>query len=171
MAQKYVVGLADSSKEVEVVDGDREVRARVGGKWYRVVADQISGTCVYDVLVDGRRYEVMAEGRPGGIDLLIGNDAYLATVETERANKWNALAGRQPGQGAGDGAVTAPMTGIIVEVRAQLGQQVEAGEVVLVVEAMKMNNEIRVRRSGAVESIFVQVGERVSQGSVMLTIK
>lgn len=67
-------------------------------------------------------------------------------------------------------SVKAPLPGTITDIRVQVGQQVNAGDIVLVLEAMKMQNNIEAETSGKVTSILVKQGDSVMEGSVLLTI-
>jgi len=75
----------------------------------------------------------------------------------------------QPAAGAGT-AVKAPLPGTVTEIKVQVGQQVNVGDTVLVLEAMKMQNNIEAEAAGKVTSILVKQGESVMEGSVLLTI-
>ncbi len=80
-------------------------------------------------------------------------------------------AAAQPAAAAGSGnAVKAPLPGTITEVKVTVGQQVNVGDVVLVLEAMKMQNSIEAEYAGTVTSIVVKPGETVMEGAVLLTI-
>jgi biotin carboxyl carrier protein len=82
-----------------------------------------------------------------------------------------AAAPAQPAAPAGAGTpIKAPLPGTIIEVKAQVGQQVNVGDVVLVLEAMKMQNNIEAEYAGTVTSITVKQGDTVMEGSVMMTI-
>ena len=77
----------------------------------------------------------------------------------------------KPAAPAGAGvALKAPLPGTITDVRVQLGQQVGIGETVLVLEAMKMQNNIEAEAAGQVTSILVKPGDTVMEGSVLITI-
>ena len=81
------------------------------------------------------------------------------------------VAAAQPAAPAGAGApVKAPLPGTITEIKVQQGQQVNVGDVVLVLEAMKMQNNIEAEYAGTVTSITVKPGETVMEGSVLMTI-
>jgi biotin carboxyl carrier protein len=67
-------------------------------------------------------------------------------------------------------SVKAPLPGTITDIRVQIGQQVNAGDIVLVLEAMKMQNNIEAETTGKVTSILVKQGDAVMEGSVLLTI-
>ena len=80
-----------------------------------------------------------------------------------------AQAASAPAAGAGT-PVKAPLPGTVTEIKVQVGQQVNVGDTVLVLEAMKMQNNIEAETSGQVTSILVKQGETVMEGSVLLTI-
>ena len=82
-----------------------------------------------------------------------------------------AAAPAQPAAPAGAGSpVKAPLPGTITELKVQVGQQVNVGDVVLVLEAMKMQNNIEAEYAGTVTSITAKPGETVMEGSVLMTI-
>jgi acetyl-CoA/propionyl-CoA carboxylase biotin carboxyl carrier protein len=78
---------------------------------------------------------------------------------------------KQAGSGGGEGAVTAPMQGTIVKIHHKAGEHVEAGESVCVLEAMKMENEIKAPSSGEIVDLKVQVGDTVSAGAILMVIR
>jgi acetyl-CoA/propionyl-CoA carboxylase biotin carboxyl carrier protein len=112
---------------------------------------------VRTVEVDGRRFEV-----------------HLSDPEPE----WRALARRRQersqrggaGAGASD-AVVSPMQGTVLSVAVSDGDEVEAGRVICVVEAMKMENEVHAPRAGIVRSLSVEAGRPVTTGQVICTIE
>ena len=78
---------------------------------------------------------------------------------------------QQPAAPAGAGSPQkAPLPGTVIDVKVQVGQQVNAGDIVVVLEAMKMQNNIEAEYSGKVTSILVKPGETVMEGAVLLTI-
>jgi biotin carboxyl carrier protein len=82
-----------------------------------------------------------------------------------------AAAPAKPAAPAGTGTpVKAPLPGTVTEIKVQVGQQVNVGDIVLVLEAMKMQNNIEAEYAGTVTSITVNQGETVMEGAVLLTI-
>ena len=82
-----------------------------------------------------------------------------------------AAAPVQPAAPAGAGTpIKAPLPGTIIDVKVQVGQQVNVGDIVLVLEAMKMQNNIEAEYAGTVTSITVKQGDTVMEGAVLLTI-
>ena len=114
------------------------------------------------VEVGGRRLEVSLPG-----DLALGGGGNGGGAAKAKPRK---RAGGTKTAVSGD-AVTAPMQGTIVKVAVSDGQQVEAGELVAVLEAMKMENPVTAHKSGTVTGLSVEVGSAVTQGAPLLEIK
>jgi len=124
------------------------------------------------VLVDGIAYEVALEGETADV----GGTSYQVQVSglasTPLAPSPDASGQAAPGiVKAGAGAVLAIMPGKIVRVMVEPGQQVEAGDPVCVLEAMKMENELRARQSGTVRALHVQPGDDVEKDQVLVEIE
>jgi len=144
------------------------------------------------VTVDGARLESHWAAIPGTplIHLLLGKDSWTVACQQLDARRW-ALGGAGErfeveiqddrskqiealtGQGrkaAVGGIVKAPMPGLVVRVEVTKGQSVEAGEGLVVVEAMKMENELRASHAGIVEQVHVSAGDRVEKGAPLVTL-
>jgi acetyl-CoA/propionyl-CoA carboxylase biotin carboxyl carrier protein len=113
------------------------------------------------VEVGGRRLEVSL---PANLAVGAGSGPTMAKAVPRKRS------GGKHGGTSGD-AVTAPMQGTIVKIGVEDGQQVEAGELVVVLEAMKMENPVTAHKSGTITGLAVTTGETVTQGSVLCEIK
>ena len=105
----------------------------------------------------GQRYEVLIEGRP-----------YTVRLEDERERALASLAGGA--HESGDASVKAPMPGLVVNIPVALGDAVERGQTVAVLEAMKMENDLSSPRSGVVKEIKVSQGQAVNQGQPLIVV-
>jgi acetyl-CoA/propionyl-CoA carboxylase biotin carboxyl carrier protein len=117
------------------------------------------------VEVDGRRLEVSLPG-----DLALGNGAPDA-VGVVRKKPKPRKRGSHGGATASGDAVTAPMQGTVVKVAVEEGQQVVIGELVVVLEAMKMENPVTAHKEGVITGLAVVAGAAITQGTVLAEIK
>lgn len=121
------------------------------------------------VLLDGQTYEVRISPSPDGVlKLQTGLQEFTAEVADSRA--WR---GRRHGalEAQGRQQVVAPMPGKVVRVLVKAGDRVETGQGLLVVEAMKMQNEIRSPKGGTVERLHVKEGQLVNAGEVLAWVE
>ena len=122
---------------------------------------------VYSVLIDGRSYEARVISTNGEVVVEINGERYPIMVEDPRRARRKSAASA----GEGRASVTAPMPGKIVRVLAAEGTAVTAGQGVVVIEAMKMQNEMKSPRDGRLVSVPVQEGETVAAGAVLAIVE
>jgi acetyl/propionyl-CoA carboxylase alpha subunit len=116
------------------------------------------------LLVDGRQYRCVFDGD----GVVIGGRRFAFEVEDPRS-----LQGRR-GAGAGmDGPrpVKSPMPGRVVRVLVEAGEDVEEGQAVVVIEAMKMQNELKSPKAGRVARVLIGVGDAVGSGDVLVVVE
>jgi biotin carboxyl carrier protein len=161
---KYVVLVDGKTIEVEV-DGER---ITVEGKIHNAALTAIPGTPLRQLLLDGRPLTLSVEalGR-GRWALTPRGERWEMEVLDERTRHIRSLAG------AGDqrrtaGVLKAPMPGLVVRVQVQPGQPVEAGTPLVVLEAMKMENELKASAPSVVKIVRVAPGETVEKGQVLV---
>jgi biotin carboxyl carrier protein len=139
------------------------------------VAEVAPGT--FSLLLDGRSFTVSVERSGKGYRVHSRGADLLTAVENPR--RWSGrdggglgLSGRQEigAPLSGRQEIGAPMPGKIVRVLVQEGQEVQAGQGVVVVEAMKMQNEIPAPKQGVVERVSVREGDTVEHGTVLLVV-
>jgi biotin carboxyl carrier protein len=122
---------------------------------------------VYSVLMDGRIYDARVEEKPDGLIVVIDGNRF--EIEVRDPRRWSRQAA---GRGAdGIQTLTAPMPGKVVRVLVAPGDPVQAGQGLVVVEAMKMQNEMKAPRAGKVRSLPVREGATVAAGDVLATIE
>ncbi len=173
MAEKYLVRLGHELKQVEVDDGSDGLRVRINDKWHDARLEQVGQSALYTLLIDDHPRELFAVERAEGYDIVIGWDRYSVAVSTRDrreppAPRASSTLEEHP---AGGWMVLSPMTGVVVNVEAKAGDKVEEGDVLLVIEAMKMNNELRAQRAGTVREVYVKEGQRVEPGTSLLVLE
>jgi biotin carboxyl carrier protein len=166
---RYIVQLNDQRKTVSVepegvrYDDEARVRAelsdiegspvrmvKLGTHVYRVVTEKRQGRGRYTLWVDGHRFETEA------LD--------------ERTRSIRDLSAASAGP-AGPAPIIAPMPGLIVRVNVSVGDRVEAGQGIVVMEAMKMENELRATAAGTVKSVEVAPGTAVEKGALLVALE
>ena len=142
------------------------------GRYHVTMGDRVldldlvrTGPADLSVLVDGASHDVAVEKTSEGFGVVIRGDRFDVDLK-------DAVKGAAIGKVAHTGPLklTAPMPGKIVKVLVAPGEAVEAGRGVLVMEAMKMENELKVSRAGAVQEIKVKEGQAVEMGALLLVI-
>jgi pyruvate carboxylase subunit B len=164
---KYIATVDGRDLELDV---DRRGEITVDGERLAVDLRAVGGSQTYSLLLDNRSYEFFVERRPGGYDLMIEGDRFSVDVEDARLKQLKAMGGAEHVEG-GAATVYAPMPGLVVKLLVVPGDLVEANQGLLILEAMKMENEIRAPKAGLIRSIGAVAGQTVGQGDVLLTIE
>ena len=152
-----------------VIDVNREGEVSVNGVVHTADMQTIGGSRLYSLIVDGKSYDIFIDEHDEHFLLVMQDGLFEVKVEDERTRR---LAGLQhaPAAPTGEIPIKAPMPGVVVDVPVMAGQVVEAGERVVVLESMKMQNEFKTPRAGVVRTVRVRAGDRVDQNQILLTI-
>lgn len=164
---KYAATVGDRTFIIEV---NRENEIVVDDRLEQVDFRSIDGHTLYSLLLNNRSYEAFVEEREGVYHVLLQGRLYLVNVEDERARRL-AQATRGFVPPSGEIQIKAPMPGLIVGIPVEEGQSVKAGQVVAILESMKMENELKAPRAGLVGRVRVKQGDSVEQNQLLLTIQ
>ena len=146
-------------------DGDRVRVDGVDAGSVELVA--LAGTPVKHLLVDGRSVTLVAHRADDAWDLHVDGWPVRAEVVDERTRAIRAMTGRA-GASHGPKPVRAPMPGMIVRTEVSVGDHVRAGQGVVVMEAMKMENELKAETDGVVSRVLIDAGQAVEKGAVLV---
>jgi len=145
--------------------GDRW-RCTLDGRAFEADAVEVApGT--YSILIEGTSLEVRVEPRAAGLSVTVAGREYAPAIRNPR--QWRRRGGAAV-EAEGQQQVIAPMPGKVVRVLVKQGETVEAGQGVVVVEAMKMQNEVRAPKSGKVERLLVSENQAVAAGEVLAVV-
>ena len=122
---------------------------------------------LYSIIRDGRSHELAIEEEGGNYELLLDGRMFEGRVLDERAL---LMLNRKGGLNLDAGEVHSPMPGLIVGVLVEVGQQVQQGQTVIILESMKMQNELKAPRDGIVDSVQVTAGQTVDKGALLAVI-
>ena len=154
---------------IEKPDGSQR-HVLVDGVAHEALLAAVSGTPLYHLLLGGESWSVAAEPLEGVGRWALGMVGERVEVAVQDERSRGSKPAREQDQRAADGTVRAPMPGLVVRIEVAEGQQVDAGAGLVVVEAMKMENELRAPRSGTVQTVHVAVGQPVEKGASLVTL-
>jgi pyruvate carboxylase subunit B len=163
---RWYVTLAGRSFEVEL--GPEGVA--VDGVTVEVDLAHVEGTRIHSLVLDGSSYRMLAL-RDGGDawELHLGGRRYRAEAIDERTRTIREMTGAG-GAPSGPRPVRAPMPGLVVKVEVEVGDRVEAGRGLVIVEAMKMENELKAEAAGVVARIHVEPGQAVEKDQILVDL-
>jgi biotin carboxyl carrier protein len=161
---RYVVLVDGQSVEVDV-DGERVI---IAGQTYSASLGAIPGTPLRQLLLDGRPLTLSVEALGRGRWVLTpAGERWEIEVLDERTRHIRSLTGSSDQRRAAD-VLRAPMPGLVVRVHAKAGDKFAAGTGLVVLEAMKMENELKAPTPGVVKAVRVSPGEPVEKGQVLM---
>jgi biotin carboxyl carrier protein len=163
---KYVTIIGDQQFTVDI---NHQGEVTLNGRVVDVDMRQTLDTTIYSVIINGISHDVRMREGDGAYLAELNGDIFEVVVEDERTRR---LAGLKGGSGAitGEAIIKAPMPGVVIDILVTPGQEVQHGDIVIILESMKMQNEFKAPRSGKVHTLRVAPGDKVEQGAVMLTI-
>ena len=150
----------------------KQYKYKINGAQYDVTIDSIAGN-IAKVEVNGIPFEVEMQGSSlveEALPVQVADEASVTATPAQAAPKAETpapAAAASPGTGA---PVKAPLPGVVTKVPVTVGQTAKKGETVLVLEAMKMENNITAEADGTITGICVAAGDSVMEGTTLLTI-
>lgn len=162
----YITTINGVEYRVEILD---EHHIRFNGQVYQVDFDAIHEQPVFSLLIDGKSYEAYVYPTDNTWQVLLSGRSYQALVEDEREKRLKVASGSSVGERA-EFHLKAPMPGLAISVVVHEGQQVEKGDLLLILESMKMQNELKAPRAGTISRLRVKVGDSVEQHQTLMSV-
>jgi biotin carboxyl carrier protein len=163
---KLQIEIAGRKRCVELAEASGRPLWTLDGERLEADAVKVSGG-IYSILINGKSFEVRLEAWGAELRAITGGQEFTVVIQDER--KWRPDRGGSV-EAEGRQQVLAPMPGKIVRVLVSAGDSVRAGQGLLVVEAMKMQNEIRAPKSGTIDRVRVVEGQTVNAGEVVAIV-
>ncbi len=163
---KYITTIDGKEYEVEIID---EKHVRINNQLMEVDFHAVSGQPVYSMLISDKSYEAYVYPAENDWQVLLRGRLYEAKVEDERERRLRATAGGKVAEG-GEFHLKAPMPGLVVAIPVSEGQVVKKGQVLVILESMKMQNELKSPKDGTIQRIKVKPGESVEQRATLLSV-
>jgi len=164
----YDVVVDGKTHQLELTHGDKTWHCKIDGQ--EIDADAaLTARDVLSILVEGKAYEIKRErSLQGELHMVIGSARYAVDVQDPRSLRTRrAVAGAE----AGSQRLKAPMPGKVVRINVQEKDEVKAGQSILVMEAMKMQNDLKSPKDGRVQKILTAEGSVVNPGDTLAIIE
>lgn len=163
---KYITYIGQEEFIIEI---NREDEILVNGQPYEIDFQTSPEGNVFSLLLNHRSLEGMVEQRDDKWDVLMRGELYEVLVQDERSYRLAKARGSVT-QVTGEATIKSPMPGIIIAVPVAEGDLVQKGDQVVILESMKMENELRAPRDGLVSRVYVTAGASVEKEQSLVTI-
>ena len=165
---KYFVEVNGHERVVELTERLGRLSVTVDGEPVEVDYEDVDQLGQVLVLSGGKSFGASIEGDPNRLGVTIAGHLYDVQIEDERERAANAA---ERASAKGGGLVKSVMPGVVVQLLVEPGQAVAAGQPLLILEAMKMQNEIGAPSAGTVKEVHVKQGEAVGAGAKLVLIE
>jgi biotin carboxyl carrier protein len=162
----YDVTIDGTKYRLELRRADDRWECRLDGRLVEIDAI-LTRRDVLSILVEGKAYEIKRERTATDMHLWVGSVRYAADLRDPRSLRGRAAAD----DGQGPRKLVAPMPGKVIRVLAGEGTEVQVGQGVVVVEAMKMQNEIKSPKKGVIRKVVATAGTNVNAGDVLAVVE
>ncbi|MFQ5602022.1 MAG: biotin/lipoyl-containing protein [bacterium] len=166
---KYFAKLAGLEHEIEINDSDEQISVSLNGKTTPVEIQRIDGSHIYSLIMDGHSYQLYIEPQGNSYLVALNGKKYSIAVEDEKARRLKSLI-KSEEKHQGEVKIKAPMPGLIVKITVQEGQEIKSGDRLLIIEAMKMENEIRSHVDGRVKKICIAENDSVEKDVLLMIL-
>ena len=175
----YTIGLQEDGHQREATLGDNRLTVdwrSVGGAALSTGIDDRDEAGHYSLLLGAQSFDVFVQPVPADdedgtsrvFEVYVRGQVYRVRLADERARTLASLAGGA--HASGDANIRAPMPGLVSHVLVEEGAEVQRGQAVVVLEAMKMENDLPAPRAGVLKSLRVSKGQAVNQGDLLAVI-
>ncbi len=162
---KYITRVKGEEYEIEI---ERDNEIVVNGVKYAIDFSQLSDPGTLSVLINNRSIAALVDENDDHWDVLIRGELYPVEVQEERVYRLSHA--RATLNGDDELAVRSPMPGLILKILVKEGMPVKSGDKVVILESMKMENELRSPRDGVVHHVQVAPGDSVEKGQTLVVI-
>jgi len=163
---KYITTVG---QEQFTIDINQQGQVAIDEQIINADMQKMPDTTMYSIIIDGKSHDIRLNEGNGVYIVQFGGEIFEIVVEDERTRRLAGLK-KGPADSSGEVIIKAPMPGVVVEVAVKEGDEVEQGQIILILESMKMQNEFKAPRAGKVHAIRVVPGDKIDQNAVMITI-
>lgn len=166
---EYFASLHDKQYHIEINSNDAVQAVKLNGKKYQAELLKISDT-LYSLIIDNFSHQLFIEQSSQGYVISIHGAKYKIDLEDERTHQIRQLI-KSDEKSRGQTEIKAPMPGLIVSVNVKEGQEIKKGEALFIIEAMKMENEIRATDDGVIKKILKKERDSVEKDAILMVME
>lgn len=155
-------------QEIDLVENGEALEISLNGKTFRVNIKNLDAGR-FSVIVDNIPHSIHAQNGENGLELVHHHIPYQVNILNQRQKMESELFGSEENAGAA-GDIRAPMPGKILRIEVAPGQTVAAGDPLIIIEAMKMENEIKAAAAGTISEILVSEQQPVERNDLLISI-
>ncbi|MFW6070718.1 MAG: biotin/lipoyl-containing protein [bacterium] len=163
---KYITTVNDKEYIIEI---DQEHEITVNGQKHQIDFQQLSDGGSLSLIIDHQSLEAIVDERDDAWEVLLHGELYAVTVQDERSYRLAQARGKLSDDGD-TVIIRSPMPGLILDVLVEKGDSVSKGQTVVILESMKMENELRAARDGQILRVHVEKGAGVEKNQDLVTI-
>lgn len=167
MSIKYIAEIEGKEYQIEILSDTRVV---INDVPHEINFQALRQHLSYSLLMDGKSYETHIYQDNGDWEVLLRGRRFHIQVEDERDRQLRMAAG-QTSQQKGKFTLQAPMPGLVIEIPVAVGDEVEEGDVLVILESMKMQNELTAPRSGKITKIQAKINGNVERKETLLILE
>ncbi|MCD6163270.1 MAG: biotin/lipoyl-binding protein [candidate division Zixibacteria bacterium] len=163
----YNVKVDDKDFKIEVIEGQKNLKVKFNGRTIKLDDYKASSGRMTTLLQDNQPFEFEIFKENSAYYCWHGSRVAYCEVISEKTARYSKLMGNSVGAGRTH-ILKAPMPGLIVRIEVKPGQQVRKGDGLIIVEAMKMENELKASHSGTIKDIKIEVGAAVDKNQPLI---
>jgi len=167
---RYIAKIEDKSFEIDIEEKDGKLSVFLDGKPVSVDLAEVKPPNFISLLVNHRSFDAEITKDSGKYFVFLGGRRYECILEDERLSRLKGLGGIKGGI-ALEKELRSPMPGLVVSVEVKEGDQVKSGDGLVIVEAMKMENELKASFDAKVKQIRVKPGKAVEKDEVLIVFE
>ncbi len=167
---RYLTSINDHTFKIEFVRQSDRLDIMIDGQPFEADWEWLGQDRDLSIIVDGRSYHITIEPENGRLLVYYAGERFECDVQDERLAELRKLAG-EAGVLGGEVEVKAPMPGLVLRILVESGQEVKKGDRLLIIEAMKMENELKAPRDGVVKEINCTEKDAVEQGKALVVLE
>lgn len=164
---KFIAEINQQEYEIQLIN---DHQAEIDGEIHEINFESIGKQLTYSLLVDGKSFEINLYQENGTWEVILRGRRYTVRVEDERERLLRSVPDRSNLEEERY-CLQSPMPGLVISIPVNEGQQVTKGDVLLILESMKMQNELTAPRDGTVTEIRVEINENVERKQTLVIVE